>query len=166
MATTATNKTDDNDINEILLKVTLNTINQTTNPFFISEYYFYDLEFDEYIFLFFLLSSSHLSYIHNKQTVHFVTTWLFGSRKQACCTKLLCMADKGKISGIAVSKYSTKKAFDKSSSLINICITRYTCVYGESVNEKPSQTDMCSCYTIAWLCKLQKRVHSSRSHKW
>jgi hypothetical protein len=39
---------------------------------------------------------------------------------------------------IAVSKYSTKKAFDKSSSFINICMTRYTCVYGGSVNEKPS----------------------------
>ena len=42
------------------------------------------------------------------------------------------------IEDIAVSKYSTKKAFDKSSSFINICITRYTCVYGGSVNEKPS----------------------------
>jgi hypothetical protein len=93
---------------------------------------------------------------HCVQTVHFVATWLFGSRKQACCTKLLCMADKGKISRPtwavcwlhawktridnpkSVSKYSTKKAFDKSSSFINICITRYTCVYGGSVNEKPS----------------------------
>jgi hypothetical protein len=37
-----------------------------------------------------------------------------------------------------ISKYSTKKAFDKSSSFINICMTRYTCVYGGSVNEKPS----------------------------
>jgi hypothetical protein len=37
------------------------------------------------------------------------------------------------MSGIAVSKYSTKKAFDKSSSFINICMTRYTCVYGGSV---------------------------------
>ena len=35
---------------------------------------------------------------HCVQTVHFVATWLFGSRKQACCTKLLRMADKGKIS--------------------------------------------------------------------
>jgi hypothetical protein len=34
----STNKTDDNDINEILLKVTLNTINQTTDPFFNSEF--------------------------------------------------------------------------------------------------------------------------------
>jgi hypothetical protein len=33
-----------------------------------------------------------------KQAVHFVATWLFGSRKQACCTKLLCMADKAKMS--------------------------------------------------------------------
>jgi hypothetical protein len=39
---------------------------------------------------------------------------------------------------IKISKYSTKKAFDKSSSFINICMTRYTCVYGGSVNEKPS----------------------------
>ena len=42
------------------------------------------------------------------------------------------------MSSIAVSKYSTKKAFDKSNRFINICITRYTCVYGGSVNEKPS----------------------------
>ena len=42
------------------------------------------------------------------------------------------------MSGITVSKYSTKKAFDKSSSFINICMTRYKCVYGGSVNEKPS----------------------------
>jgi hypothetical protein len=28
------------------------------------------------------------------------------------------------MSGIAVSKYSTKKAFDKSSSFINICMTK------------------------------------------
>ena len=30
--------------------------------------------------------------------VQFVATWLFGNRKQACCTKLLCMADKENIS--------------------------------------------------------------------
>ena len=49
-----------------------------------------------------------------------------------------CFRTEVEMSGIAVSKYSTKKAFDKSSSFINICITRYTCVYGGSVNEKPS----------------------------
>jgi hypothetical protein len=47
------------------------------------------------------------------------------------------------MSGIAVSKYSTKKAFDKSSSFINKNKNKYI-------------TDMCSCYTIAWRCKLQK----------
>ena len=49
-----------------------------------------------------------------------------------------CFRTEVEMSGIAVSKYSTKKALDKSSSFINICITRYTCVYGGSVNEKPS----------------------------
>ena len=49
-----------------------------------------------------------------------------------------CFRTEVDMSGIAVSKYSTKKAFDKSSSFINICITRYTCVYEGSVNEKPS----------------------------
>jgi hypothetical protein len=38
-----------------------------------------------------------------------------------------CFRTEVEMSGIAVSKYSTKKAFDKSSSFINICITRYTC---------------------------------------
>ena len=42
-----------------------------------------------------------------------------------------CFRTEVEMSGIAVSKYSIKKAFDKSSSFINICITRYTCVYGE-----------------------------------
>ena len=35
---------------------------------------------------------------HCVQTVHFVATWIFGNRKQMCCTKLLCMADKENIS--------------------------------------------------------------------
>jgi hypothetical protein len=38
---------------------------------------------------------------------------------------LFCFRTEVEMSGIAVSKYSTKKAFDKSSSFINICMTRY-----------------------------------------
>jgi hypothetical protein len=34
------------------------------------------------------------------------------------------------------------------------------------LKQKIYKTDMCSCYKIARLCKLQKRVHSTRGHKW
>jgi hypothetical protein len=34
------------------------------------------------------------------------------------------------------------------------------------LKQKIYKSDMCSCYKIARLCKLQKRVHSTRIRKW
>ena len=56
----------------------------------------------------------------------------------------------------SIGKCKKKKIFaDSNAQHFNFC----------PKTNKKYITDMCSCYTIAWLCKLQKRVHSTRSRK-
>jgi hypothetical protein len=57
-------------------------------------------------------------------------------------------------------KWINKKLLDLSNAfLVEYFLTAMPDISTSVLKQKKYITNMCSCYTIAWLCKLQKRVH-------